>query len=305
MGRYLLQRCIYGIASLAVLVVAVFFLARLTGNPTDLYLPADAPQQVREEFARMHGLSDPTSVQFVRFIGSLAHGDFGESLRQRRPAIELVGEAFPVTLKLAAAAMACVLLVAVTAGSIAAQRPNGVLDRFVSLIALTSASIPHFWLAIVSVLVFAVSLRWVPTSGTGELKNWIMPVFVLSLRPIGIVAQVVRSSMIDALSRPYIKTARAKGLAQRQIVFVHALRNAMLPVLTVAADQAASMVNGAVVVEIIFGFPGIGMLMMNSISDREFVVLQAAVIVVAVAIFLLNLLVDIACAGLDPRIRNP
>lgn len=304
MGHYLLKRCIYSAVSLALLVVAVFFLARLTGNPAELYLPADAPVQVREEFARSHGLADPTPVQFVRFVKGLARLDFGESLRQRRPAIDMVLEAFPVTLMLALSAMTCVLLVAVIAGSLAARRPNGALDRCISVVALASASIPHFWLAIVSVLVFAVTLRWLPTSGTGGLAYWVLPVLVLSLRPIGIVAQVVRSSMIDALSRPYVKTARAKGVGEGRIVFVHALRNAMLPVITVAGDQAASMVNGAVVVEIIFGFPGIGKLMMDTIANREFVVLQAAVIVVAMAIFLLNLLVDLAYAALDPRIRH-
>jgi peptide/nickel transport system permease protein len=304
MGRYMLKRCIYSAISLAALVVAVFFLARLTGNPAELYLPADAPMQVREEFARSHGLDKPTSVQFIRFVDGLAHLDFGESLRQRRPAIDMVLEAFPVTLKLALYAMICVMLVAVTAGSMAARRPNGALDRCISVVALTSASLPHFWLAIVSVLVFAVSLRWLPTSGTGGAAYWVLPVLVLALRPIGIVAQVVRSSMIDALSRPYVKTARAKGVAEKRILFVHALRNAMLPVLTVAGDQAASMINGAVVVEIIFGFPGIGKLMMDTIGNREFVVLQTAVIVVAVAIFVLNLLVDLAYAALDPRIRH-
>jgi peptide/nickel transport system permease protein len=302
-GRYLFRRSLYSCISLAVLVVMVFFLARLTGNPADLYLPADAPVSVREEFSKAHGLDDPAIVQFERYVIGLVHLDLGESLRQRRPALDMVMEAFPTTLRLAAAAMCVVLLVSITAGALAAQRPNGALDRFVSIIALASASIPNFWLAIVSILVFSVSLRWLPTSGTGGFSHWILPVFVLAVRPCGIIAQVVRSAMIDAFSRPYIKTARAKGVKQRNIVFVHALRNAMLPVITVAGDQAAGMVNGAVVIEIIFGFPGIGKLMIDSIANREFVVVQAAVIVVALAIFLMNMLMDAAYGLLDPRIR--
>jgi peptide/nickel transport system permease protein len=303
-GRFSYRRSLYSCISLLVLVVLVFFLARLTGNPADLYLPVDAPQSVRADFSRLHGLDDPTLTQFGRYIVGLAHLDLGESLRQQRPALEIVFEAFPTTLGLAAAAMALVLTISITAGSLAAQRPNGMLDRFVSVVALAGASIPNFWLAIVSILVFAVTLHWLPTSGTGGPSYWILPVAVLAVRPCGIVAQVVRSAMIDALARPYIKTARAKGVKRRRIVFVHALRNAMLPVMTVAGDQAASMVNGAVVVEVIFGFPGIGRLMIDSIANREFVVVQAAVIVVAMAIFLMNMLMDVAYALLDPRIRH-
>jgi peptide/nickel transport system permease protein len=303
-GTFLLRRSVHSCISLIALVVAVFFLARLTGNPADLYLPADAPVSVRAEFAQSHGLDDPATVQFVRYVRDLAHFDLGESLRQGRPALDIVFEAFPTTLALAAAAMLVALSVSVTAGAVAARHPNGVLDRFVSLAALASASVPNFWLAIVSILIFAVRLRWLPTSGTGGLSHWVLPVLVLAVRPCGIIAQVVRSAMIDALSRPYIKTARAKGVKARTILFVHALRNAMLPVMTVAGDQAASMINGAVIVEVIFGFPGVGKLMIDSIANREFVVVQATVIVVAIAIFLMNMLMDVAYMLLDPRIRQ-
>jgi peptide/nickel transport system permease protein len=289
---------------MAGLIVLVFFLARLTGNPADLYLPINTPQDVRQEFSQSHGFNDPAPVQFERFVANLAHLDLGESLRQQRPALDIVFEAFPVTLKLAAFAMVLVMAISIVAGSLAARRPNGIFDRIVSLIALASASVPTFWLAIVGVLLFSVRLRWLPTSGIGGFSHWILPVLVLIVRPCGIIAQVVRSSMIDALSSAYVKTARAKGVQKRVIVFVHALRNAMLPVMTVAGDQAAGMINGAVIVEMIFGFPGIGKLMIDSISNREFVIVQAAVIVVAVTIFLMNFLIDLAYVALDPRIRH-
>jgi peptide/nickel transport system permease protein len=285
------------------LIVLVFFLARLTGNPADLYLPVNTPQDVRQEFSQSHGFNDPALVQFGRFVTNLARLDLGESLRQQRPALTIVLEAFPTTLTLSALAMLLVLGISIVAGALAARRPNGVFDRIVSLIALASASIPNFWLAIVSVLIFAVGLRWLPTSGTGTIAHWILPLLVLIVRPCGIIAQVVRSSMIDALSSAYVKTARAKGVRKQVIIFVHALRNAMLPVMTVAGDQAAGMINGAVIVEMIFGFPGIGKLMIDSISNREFVVVQAAVIVIAVAIFIMNFLIDLTYVLLDPRIR--
>lgn len=303
MNKYLIRRILYSCISLVGLIVLVFFLARLTGNPADLYLPVNTPPDVRQAFSQSHGFNDPALVQFGRFVINLAHLDLGESLRQQRPALTIVFEAFPTTLMLSALAMILVLAISIIAGALAARRPNGVFDRIVSLIALASASIPNFWLAIVSVLVFAVWLRWLPTSGTGAIDYWILPLLVLIVRPCGIIAQVVRSSMIDALSSAYVKTARAKGVPKRRIIFVHALRNAMLPVMTVAGDQAAGMINGAVIVEMIFGFPGIGKLMIDAISNREFVVVQAAVIVIAVAIFVMNFLIDLTYVTLDPRIR--
>ena len=171
------------------------------------------------------------------------------------------------------------------------------------MISLAAASAPDFWLAVMAIFVFAVGLGWVPTSGTGSPAHWILPVAILFVRPFGLILQVVRGSMIGALSSAYVKTAQAKGVRQRTIVFVHALRNAMLPVITVAGDQAAALLNGAVVVETIFGFPGIGKLMIDSILQRDFTVIMAAIMITALAIFLMNLLIDIAYALLDPRIR--
>ncbi|EWY41716.1 ABC transporter permease [Skermanella stibiiresistens SB22] len=304
MSGYVTTRMLHSAISMMGLIVLVFFLARLTGNPTDLYLPIDAPAEVRAAFAKANGFDQPLLAQFQTFLGNLVQFDFGNSLRLERPAVDLVLQAFPTSLILAGTAMTIALVVAVVAGSLAARNPNGVLDRFVNMIALAGASLPNFWLALVSVLVFAVGLRWLPTSGTGGLSYWILPVMVLTVRPCGLLAQVVRGAMISALSSAYVKTARAKGVKKRVIVFVHALRNAMLPIITVAGDQASGMINGAVVVEMIFGFPGIGRLMMESIQYRDFAVIQAGVIVTAAAIFLLNIVIDLAYALLDPRIKH-
>ena len=304
MSGYVTNRMLHSAISLMGLIILVFFLARLTGNPTDLYLPIDAPADVRAAFSKANGFDQPLLAQFQHFLSNLVQFDFGKSLRLERPALDLVLQAFPTTLMLAGTAMTLALVVAIVAGSLAARSPNGVLDRFVNIIALVGASLPNFWLAVVSVLVFAVWLRWLPTSGTGGLAYWILPVMVLTVRPCGLLAQVVRGAMISALSSAYVKTARAKGVRQHVIVFVHALRNAMLPIITVAGDQASGMINGAVVVEMIFGFPGIGRLMMESIQYRDFAVIQAGVIVTAGAIFLLNIVIDLAYALLDPRIKH-
>jgi peptide/nickel transport system permease protein len=180
---------------------------------------------------------------------------------------------------------------------------GGLFDRIATFFSLIGASAPDFWIAIVAIVFFSVHLGWLPTSGTGTAWHWIMPVAVLFIRPFGLILQVVRGSMISALSSAYVKTARAKGVRNRPIIFVHALRNAMLPVITVIGDQAAAILNGAVVVETIFGFPGIGKLMIDSILQRDFAVVLAAIMVTAVAIFLMNLVIDILYAVLDPRIR--
>jgi peptide/nickel transport system permease protein len=303
LGSYVRTRMLYSAVSMAGLIVLVFFLARLTGNPVDLYLPIDTPVEVRNAFSRANGFDDPLLVQFGSFLSDLLRLDFGDSLRQQRPVLDLVLEAFPTTLALAAGAMTVALSIAIIIGSLAARKPNGVLDRFVNFISLAGASLPNFWVALVSVLVFAVWLRWLPTSGPGGISHWILPIAVLAIRPCGLIAQVVRGSMISALSSAYVKTARAKGVRTRSIVFVHALRNAMLPIITVAGDQAAGMINGAVVVEVIFGLPGIGKLMIDAIQYRDFALIQGGVIVTAAAIFALNVLIDGAYAVLDPRIK--
>jgi peptide/nickel transport system permease protein len=303
-GDFIGRRSLSSAVALLGLVVLVFFLARLTGDPTNLYLPLDASLEARDAFRERHGFDDPLIEQFGRFVVDVAHLDFGESIRKARPAFEVVLEAFPWTLRLAASTMAIVLTLAIVIGSLAAYRPGGLFDRLSSLISLAGASAPDFWVAIVGILVFAVTLGWLPTSGVGSLWHWILPVAVLVIRPFGLILQVVRGSMINALSSPYVKTARAKGMKERTIIFVHALRNAMLPVITVAGDQAAGILNGAVVIETIFGFPGIGKLMIDSILQRDFAVIQAAILITAIAIFVMNLLIDIAYAMLDPRIRH-
>ena len=304
MGEYLVRRLVHSVLSLIGLVILVFFLARLTGNPADLYLPVDAPESVRQQFIELHGLDDPTHVQFGRFLADLVQFDFGRSLYLGRPALDVVLDAIPTTLMLAGISMGLALFISIVVGSLAAWKPQSVFDRLASMISLISASIPNFWLAIVGVLFFALWLRWVPTSGTGTIVQWFLPVMVLFIRPCGLIVQVVRGSMVGALSSAYVKTAIAKGVGSRAIIFVHALRNAMLPVITVAGDQAAGIINGAVIVETIFGFPGIGKLMIEAIYNRDFAVIQAAVMVTAVAIFVMNIVIDLAYALLDPRIRH-
>jgi peptide/nickel transport system permease protein len=303
MKKFLFKRAISSAISLLLLIVAVFFLSRLTGDPTDLYLPIDASQEARDNFRAVHGLDQPLIVQFGRYVWDVLHLDFGDSIRRARPALEVVVEAFAWTLQLALITMLLVSLAAIILGSLAAFRVGGFFDRIATFFSLIGAAAPDFWVAIVAIVIFSLGLGWLPTSGTGTPLHWILPIAVLFIRPFGLILQVVRGSMINALSSAYVKTARAKGVAPKRQIFVHALRNGMLPVITVIGDQAAGMLNGAVIVETIFGFPGVGKLMIDSILQRDFSVILAAIMVTAIAIFIMNILIDLAYAALDPRIR--
>ncbi|MBY3231048.1 ABC transporter permease [Rhizobium laguerreae] len=303
MKSFIGKRAIASGVSLVVLIVIVFFLSRLTGDPTDLYLPIDATTEMRQQFREMNGFNDPLIIQFGRYVSDLAQGNFGQSLRQARPAMDVVLEALVWTFWLAVITMALVTVAAIVIGSLAAFRVGGVFDRLATFFSLIGAAAPDFWLAIVAIVIFAVKLHVLPTSGTGTFWHWVLPVSVLFIRPFGLILQVVRGSMISVLSSAYVKTARAKGVRSKSIIFIHGLRNAMLPVITVIGDQAAAILNGAVVVETVFGFPGIGKLMIDSILLRDFAVVLAVIMVSALAIFIMNLLIDIAYALLDPRIR--
>ncbi len=305
MGTYLIRRAFHSFLSLAGLLILVFFLARLTGDPGNLYLPLDATLEARQEFSEKHGFNDPIYVQFGRYLVQLAHGDLGDSLMKARPAIDVVLEAFWVTLSLAAVVIPIALIGSVVVGALAAYRPGGAFDRIGTIAALLGASAPDFWVAITGIIIFSLTLGWLPTSGyEGHIVYWIMPVTVLLIRPFGLLVQVARGSMLSVFSSAFVKTARAKGVKERSVIFVHALRNAMLPVITVAGDQAAGILNGAVIVETIFGWPGVGKLMIDSIFNRDFAILQTSILVTAIAIFTVNIAIDIAYAFLDPRIRH-
>ncbi|WP_201268804.1 ABC transporter permease [Sinorhizobium meliloti] len=300
---YIGRRAYHSVISVIGLLTLVFFLTRLTGDPSALYLPLDSSLEARQAFARLNGLDQPTYVQFFQYLQNLMSLDFGQSLRQNRSAIEVALEAFPATLKLALVAMSLATVLAIVVGALAAARPGSLFDRIAGLVSLAGASTPDFWIAIVGILVFAVGLGMLPTSGTGTALHWIMPIAVLMLRPFGLLVQVVRGTMISALASPFIKTAHAKGMKRRKIIFGHALRNSLLPVITVAGDLATGLINGAVVVETIFGWPGIGKLMIDSIIQRDFAVVQSTILVTAIAIFIVNIAIDLLYAVLDPRIR--
>jgi len=303
MLKFLSVRLTTSLVALLGVMVIVFFLARLTGSPAALYLPVDATDEMVEAFNRQNGFDQPLLVQFGNFVGDALRLDFGQSLAQQRPAAVAALSAMPQTVLLAFVAMSLTLLVAIPLGTFAALKPNSPRDSAITMFSLFTASIPDFWFALVCVLVFSVNLGLLPTSGQASLLSWVLPVATVMLHPVGVITQVVRGAMLDTLNAGYVQNARARGYSWRRLAFRHALRNAALPIITVAGDRAGGMVNGAVIVSAVFAWPGIGQVLVDAVYNRDFAVIQAGVFVVGIAIILLNILVDLIYAAADPRIR--
>jgi peptide/nickel transport system permease protein len=298
-----MRRFAHSILVLAGLVVVVFFLTHLIGDPTRLMLrPEASEEQVRELRASL-GFDDPLYVQFGRYLGDLARGDFGDSIWQRVPALPLVIDRLPATFYLAGVTLGIAVPLAILLGVISAVRPRSLVDRVVTVVSLAGVSIADFWLGLMLILLFAVQLGWLPTSGYGGPRYVILPAMALMVRPVGRISQVVRSTVIDELSKAYVTTARAKGLNERIVVLYHSLKNAAIPIVTLTGDEAAALLNGAVVIETLFGWPGVGILLIQAIEHRDRPLIEASVVTIAVVIVLVNLLVDLVYTLLDPRVR--
>lgn len=302
-GPYLIRRLIHSLFVLLGLVVVVFFATHLVGDPTSLILRPEATEAQRQAVRERLGLNDPILVQFGRFLSGVVRGDFGDSIWQRVPALPVVLSRVPATLYLASVTLLLAIPISITMGIISAVRPGTFIDRAVTVVALSGVSTADFWLGLMLILLFAVRLGWLPTSGYGGLNYVLLPAIALAFRPLGRISQVVRSAMLDQFSQPYVTTARAKGLSERIVIYLHTLKNAAIPIATLVGDEAASLLNGAVVIETVFGWPGVGILLIQAIERRDLPLIEAAVIVIATMIVTVNLLVDLAYSFLDPRVR--
>lgn len=287
----------------AVVLTLVFFTGRVVGDPVRLVVGIEAPRERVERIRDNLNLNDPLSIQYVRFLGRAVRGDFGESFWQKTPTLPLVLERLPATFYLAGAALLLAVPLAITLGAIAALKPRSIADRVINVISLGGVSVVEFWLGLMLILVFAVHLGWFRTSGYGGLKFVVLPALTLAYKPLGRISQIARSAMLDELRKPYVKAARAKGLSETRVVFTHALKNAAIPIITISGDELAGLLNGAIVVETVFGWPGIGLLTIQALERRDLPLVEATVFVVTVMIVLTNLLVDIAYTYLNPRIR--
>ncbi|MCY4365863.1 MAG: ABC transporter permease [Chloroflexi bacterium] len=304
MQRFILIRCFYALVVLFIVSVIVFALARLSGNPVDVFLPADAGPAQEKALERSLGLDQPLPVQYLKFVGNALRGDFGQSINwSDQTAIGLVVQRFPATLQLAAIAMGISILIAVPVGVLSAVKKDTIFDYIGKVIALAGQSLPPFWLGIVLIFLFAVQLDLFPTSGRGGGKNLILPAITLGWFQVAAMMRLVRSAMLEVLDTEYIKLARIKGILELKVVWKHALKNAAIPPLTFFGIVAGQLMTGAVITESVFTYPGTGLLAIQAINARDYPVVQAVVITFAGIYILANLVVDVLYAYLDPRIR--
>ncbi len=303
MTAYLIRRLGSTLFAIWAIATLVFLLVRVTGDPAVLLL---SEQYTTADLARVRhrlGLDQPLAVQYARFLAGVPRLDFGRSYRFDQPARELVVERFPATLMLAVAALGVALLVSIPLGVLSAARRNSALDVGISFFSFLGFAVPTFWLGTMLLILFGVVLRWLPTSGFGSWRHLVLPAITLATWPTGQFTRILRSEMITALTEDYVRTARAKGLPGRRILLVHTFRNAALTFITLVGLVFGALLGGAVVTETIFGWPGLGRLVIQATLSRDYPVVQTVVILLALVFVGINLLVDLAYAFLDPRIR--
>lgn len=293
-------------AALTVLMVMTFafVVLRLSGDPATVLLGPDAPSDSIAAFRERWGLNDPIWKQYLAYLGQLAQGDFGISMRDQKPALDSVLERIPTTLALTIPALMLKICIGIPAGVYAALHRDSAIDRGVIMMSVLGFTIPSFVLGLVLVLVFAVTLPWLPSGGSDTPWHMILPIITMAVGGIGMLARFSRSAMIDVLNQPYIRAAMAKGLPWREVVWKHALPNAAVPIVTLVGFMAGALIAGAVVVESIFSWPGIGRLIVVSVANRDLAVVQALLLVIAAAMVIANLIVDLSYGLLDPRLRN-
>jgi len=304
MRTYVVRRLWQSALTLVGVSVLVFVILRVVpGDPAKMLLPEGAPQSAIEELNRQLGLQEPLYVQYGLFIQSVFRGDFGQSFQYRAPALQVVTERLMATVQLALAAMLITVGVGVSLGIVAAVRRGTGYDYASTVLAVLGQSLPNFWLGIMLILLFGVALRWLPTSGFESWRHLILPAVTLAAFPMALVARLTRSSMLEILGRDFIRTGRAKGLAERAVILRHALRNAAVPLLTVLGLQIGTLLGGAVITESVFAWPGMGKLVVDAIFFRDFPVVQTVLILSATIFVVINLLVDLLYTVIDPRIR--
>ncbi|NMB15659.1 MAG: ABC transporter permease [Firmicutes bacterium] len=312
MGVYIIRR-VLGLIPVLILVAVVSFLLIhiIPGDPAAVMLGTDATPQEVEKLREDLGLNEPLHVQFYRWISRVLRGDLGDSFFMGRPVTVALLERLPATILLAVAALFFAVLIGVPAGIIAAIKQNSIIDQLVMITALIGVSLPSFWIGLNLILIFSVNLRWLPSGGYVPLtENFIdglrcllMPAFALGFMQAALIARMTRSSMLEVLRQDYIRTARSKGLAEQVVVGLHALKNAMIPILTVIGTAFGVLLGGAVIVETVFAYPGIGRLVVAAVQRRDYPVIQGALLLISSIYVLVNLLVDILYTLIDPRIK--
>ena len=316
MGRYLIRRILLMAPTLIIVTFLVFLLLFLSpGDPVLMLVPIDElGQMTDEEMDRLRselGLDRPIYIQYADWLVDVLRGDLGRSIHQRRPVVDLLAARFPVTLELALLSVFVASIVAIPIGIYTAVNPGGIGDFIGNIVALMGVSAPNFWVALILIVVFAVQLHWLPAGGfvrisddpVRHIERMILPVITLSTALMAVTMRLTRSSMLEVLNEDYVRTAKSKGLGQRRIVFVHALKNALIPVVTTVGLQVGRILGGTIVIEVIFSFPGMGKLLLDAIFGRDFPIVQGSVLLITFAFMGINLVVDLTYAFIDPRIR--
>lgn len=303
MTGFLVRRFAQGVLSLWGVLSIVFIILHLSGDPALLMIPQGATRQDLERLREDMGLNRPLIAQYGVFLWNASHGDFGQSFLQRQPALQLVIERVPATLQLALAALALSVTVGVISGILSAWKRNSWIDRLAMVLSLIGQAAPSFWLGIMMILIFALWLKWLPPSGFGTPQQLILPALTLGALSMATISRMTRSSMLEVLGQDYVKVARAKGLQERTVLYRHAVRNAAIPIVTLVALELGVLLSGAVIVETIFAWPGIGRLAVDAIVARDFPVVQAIVFFASVIYISINFLTDILYSLIDPRIR--
>lgn len=315
MQQYILRRLLLAIPTVFGAISLVFFSMQMApGDPTSLFIPPDLPpaqtDELIERVNEKYGFDDPLYVQYVRYMKSLVQFDLGDSLREKTSVERDLRKRLPHTLRLGISAFVLSTIIGVTVGVLSAIRRGTVIDHTFMFLALLGVSMPSFWLALMLILLFSVRLPWLPPSGLGDdpyswsgIKHTIMPVLVLSLASAGTLARYTRSSMLEVINNDYVRTARAKGVSNRVVIMRHALRNALIPIVTVSGLSFGFIFSGAVIIETVFAWPGIGRYLVDGVNGRDFPVVQAAVLVIAISFVVVNLLTDLLLVVIDPRIR--
>ncbi len=304
MAAYLLRRLLLFIPTLLVATTLVFFIFRLVpGDPAQLIAGELAPQEVVDSIRHQMALDQPIHVQYLLYLGRLAHGDLGISKVYQQAAMDQLLARLPATLMLALAAMSIASLAGITAGVLSAIRRYSWVDYACMLLAVGGVSMPGFWLGLMLIVIFSVSLGLLPVGGFGSAGALILPAITLAANQMAVIARMTRSTMLDVLGQDYVRTARAKGLQERLVLLRHTLRNALIPTTTIAGLQLGYLLGGSVIVETVFSWPGVGRLMIDSIQMRDYTMVQAVALVYAVLMLTVNLAVDMVYAALDPRVR--
>ncbi len=307
MSQYLIRRLVFAIPVLLGVSIAVFLMLHLIPGDPALAMLRGQPSVTQDDVERLRvqmGLNDPLPVQYLKWIGNVLQGDFGDSIQAHRPVLTMISEQAGATIQLALVAMVLAIVIGVVLGTISALRRNSWVDTLCSLVALFGVSMPSFWFGLILIYVFSLRLGWFPVTGEGGWKRLVLPALALSLDFSAIIARLIRSSLIEVLQQDYIRTARAKGLREPLVVARHALRNALMAVITIIGLQLGTLLGGAVVIETVFARQGIGRLAITGILGKDFPLVQGIVILAASVYVVINLIIDLSYGLLDPRIKN-